>query len=193
MVFTLHKFKHYLLGNKFVFYVNDIVLVYFLNKLQVSSCIVGRLLLFLNYEFTIIHKPGHTHVVVNTLYKLNKSCPLLVQILFFGWIQSFEQWNLSKGLSVVSCGSIKTLYVICRGVKIWAPSTWDVEANFLSIEGFDISMATFSVHPSRIWVGTSMSFSGGRTSPPLRGNKAFTRGCAFEHITIPTRPLPSYQ
>jgi hypothetical protein len=40
MVFTLHKFRHYLLGNKFVFYVDDIVLVYLLNKLQVSSYII---------------------------------------------------------------------------------------------------------------------------------------------------------
>ncbi len=84
MVFTLHKFKHYLLGNKFVFYVDDIVLVYPLNKLQVLGCIVRRLLLFLDYEFTIVHKLGHTHIVVDTLYKLKKSCPLLVQILFFG-------------------------------------------------------------------------------------------------------------
>jgi hypothetical protein len=27
MVFALHKFKHYLLGNKFVFYVNHMTLV----------------------------------------------------------------------------------------------------------------------------------------------------------------------
>jgi hypothetical protein len=31
MVFTLHKFKHYLLGNKFLFYVDHIALVYILN------------------------------------------------------------------------------------------------------------------------------------------------------------------
>jgi len=40
MVFTLHKFKHYLLDNKFVFYVDHMVLVYLLNKLQVLGCIV---------------------------------------------------------------------------------------------------------------------------------------------------------
>jgi hypothetical protein len=28
MVFSLHKFKHYLLGNKFVFYVDHMALVY---------------------------------------------------------------------------------------------------------------------------------------------------------------------
>jgi hypothetical protein len=32
MVFVLHKFKHYLLGNKFVFYVDHMALVYLVNK-----------------------------------------------------------------------------------------------------------------------------------------------------------------
>jgi hypothetical protein len=32
MVFALHKFKHYLLGNKFVFYVDHMALVYLVNK-----------------------------------------------------------------------------------------------------------------------------------------------------------------
>ncbi len=32
MVYALHKFKHYLLGNKFTFYVDHMALVYFVNK-----------------------------------------------------------------------------------------------------------------------------------------------------------------
>ncbi len=32
MVFSLHKFKHYLLGNKFVFYVDHMALVNLVNK-----------------------------------------------------------------------------------------------------------------------------------------------------------------
>jgi hypothetical protein len=32
MVYVLHKFKHFLLGNKFVFYVYHMVLVYLVNK-----------------------------------------------------------------------------------------------------------------------------------------------------------------
>ncbi len=32
MVFDLHKFKHYLLENKFVFYVDHMALVYLVNK-----------------------------------------------------------------------------------------------------------------------------------------------------------------
>jgi hypothetical protein len=35
LVFALPKFKHYLLGNKFVFYVDHMALVYLVNKPQV--------------------------------------------------------------------------------------------------------------------------------------------------------------
>ncbi len=54
-------------------------------------------------------------------------------------------------------------------------------------------MVTSSIHPFEIWVGTSMSFSSGGTSPPNWANRAFTHGCAFEHIGTPFHPLPSYQ
>jgi hypothetical protein len=32
MVYVVHKLKHYLLGNKFVFYVNHMALMYMVNK-----------------------------------------------------------------------------------------------------------------------------------------------------------------
>jgi hypothetical protein len=32
MVFALHKFKHYLLGNKFFFYVDHMAFIYLVNK-----------------------------------------------------------------------------------------------------------------------------------------------------------------
>ncbi len=67
MIFALHKFRHYLLGNKFIFYVDHMALVYLVNKPQVSRCIARWLLLFLEYEFIIVYKPSHTHVVANAL------------------------------------------------------------------------------------------------------------------------------
>jgi len=67
MVFALHKFRHYLLGNKFVFYVDHMALVYLVNKPHVSRKITRWLLLFLKYDFTIVYKPRKTHVVVNAL------------------------------------------------------------------------------------------------------------------------------
>ncbi len=70
MVFVLHKFKHYLLGNKFVFYVDHMALVYLVNKPQVSRKIAKWLLLFSKYDFTIVYKPSRIHVIVDALSRL---------------------------------------------------------------------------------------------------------------------------
>jgi hypothetical protein len=77
MVYALHKFRHFLLGNKFVFYVDHMALIYLVNKRHVYERIAKWLLLFLEHEFTIIYKPSKTHVVVDVLSKLlNSSKPL---------------------------------------------------------------------------------------------------------------------
>ncbi len=46
MVYALHRFKHYLLRNKFVFYINHMPLLYLVEKPQLSGEIVKWLLLF---------------------------------------------------------------------------------------------------------------------------------------------------
>jgi hypothetical protein len=60
MVYALHKCKHYLLNNQFVFYVDHMALVYLVNKPQVYSIIVRWLLLFLEYDFKIVYKLGRS-------------------------------------------------------------------------------------------------------------------------------------
>jgi hypothetical protein len=70
MVFALHKFIHYLLGNKFVYYVNHMALVYLVNKPHVSGRIVRWLLLFFEYDFTVVYKPSKAHVVAEALLRL---------------------------------------------------------------------------------------------------------------------------
>jgi hypothetical protein len=70
MVFPLHKFIHYLLGNKFVFYVDHMALVYSVDKPQVSRKIARWLLLFLEYDFIAVYKPCKTHVVADALSRL---------------------------------------------------------------------------------------------------------------------------
>jgi len=67
MVFSLHKFRHYLLGNKFVFYVDHMALVYLVNKPHVLGKIAIWLLLFPEYDFTIVYKLSKTHVVIDAL------------------------------------------------------------------------------------------------------------------------------
>jgi len=51
MVYALHKFKHYMLCNMFTFFVNHMVLIYLVNKPQVSSRLAKWFLLFLEYDF----------------------------------------------------------------------------------------------------------------------------------------------
>jgi hypothetical protein len=73
MVYALHKFKHLLLGKKFVFYVDHMAMVHLVNKPQVLGRIARWLLLFLEYEFTMVYKPSKTHVVDDVLSKLPDS------------------------------------------------------------------------------------------------------------------------
>jgi len=67
MVHALHKFKHYLLGNIFTFYVDHMALVYLINKPQVSSRLTKWFLLFIKYDFKIVYKHGIFHIMVNAL------------------------------------------------------------------------------------------------------------------------------
>jgi hypothetical protein len=77
MVFALHKFKHYLLGNKFVFYVDNMILIYLVNRPHVSREITKWLLLFMGYDFTIIYMLSKTHAVVDALFiLLNTTKPI---------------------------------------------------------------------------------------------------------------------
>jgi len=77
MVYVLHKFKHFLLGNYLYIYIDHMALIYLVNKPQVFERITKWLLLFLEYEFIVIYKLGRTHVVVDFLSKLpNSSKPL---------------------------------------------------------------------------------------------------------------------
>ncbi len=66
----MHKFRHYLLGNKFVFYVDHMALAYLVNKPQDLGRIVRWLLLFLECDFIVMYKLGKTHVVVDALLRL---------------------------------------------------------------------------------------------------------------------------
>jgi hypothetical protein len=67
MVYALHKFKHYLLGNKFVFYVDHMALLYLVKKPQLLGRILRWLLLFLEYNLLILYKPWCSHFVADAL------------------------------------------------------------------------------------------------------------------------------
>ena len=67
MVYAVNKFRHYLLGNRFIFYVDHLALQYLVNKPQVSGRLAWWLLLFLEFDFKVIYKPGKTHGVADAL------------------------------------------------------------------------------------------------------------------------------
>jgi hypothetical protein len=81
-IFTLHKFKHYLLSNKLVFYVDHMALVYLVNKPQVLRKIVRWLLLFLKYDFTIVYKPGKTEFTLSRLLNMIEPIGVLNQTTY---------------------------------------------------------------------------------------------------------------
>jgi hypothetical protein len=77
MVYALHKFKHCLLGNWFVFYVDHMAFVYLVSKPQVPSRIIRWLLLFLEYDFKIVYKRGRFHLMANALSRVpNQAKPV---------------------------------------------------------------------------------------------------------------------
>jgi hypothetical protein len=58
MVYALHKFPHHLLGNKFIFYVDHMVVLHLVQIPQVSNHITRWLLFFLEYNFFRVYKLG---------------------------------------------------------------------------------------------------------------------------------------
>jgi hypothetical protein len=80
MVYAINNFRHYLLDNKFVFYVDHLVLLYLINKLQVSGRLTRWLLLFLEFNFTVVYKPEKMHGVADALSR-NEDAEPAVSIL----------------------------------------------------------------------------------------------------------------
>ncbi len=52
------------------FYVDHMALVYLVNKPQVTRIIARWLLLFIEYDFTIVYKPRKIHVVADALSRI---------------------------------------------------------------------------------------------------------------------------
>jgi hypothetical protein len=73
MVYALQKFRHYVLNNKFTFYVNHMVLLDLVNKPQVFHRLTRWFLLFLDYYFKIVYKPGRSWRAPKSLGRLKLS------------------------------------------------------------------------------------------------------------------------
>ena len=62
MVFALQKFKHYLLENPFIFYTDHQALKYLVNKPLHHGRIYRLFILFKEFEFEVVIRPGKANV-----------------------------------------------------------------------------------------------------------------------------------
>lgn len=65
MVYVVQKFRHYLLAMPFTFYVDHQALIYLVNKPIIQGRINIWLLLLQEFTFTIIVRPGKSHVIAD--------------------------------------------------------------------------------------------------------------------------------
>ena len=61
MIFAVQKFRHYLLGYPFVFYVDHDAFKYLINKPDLSGRLARWVLLLQEFDFTIVIRPGKSH------------------------------------------------------------------------------------------------------------------------------------
>lgn len=70
MIFAVQKFRHYILGYPFTFYIDHDALKYLINKLDLSGQLARWVLLLQEFNFTIIVRPGKSHANADHLSKL---------------------------------------------------------------------------------------------------------------------------
>ena len=77
MVFSLQKFRPYLLANPFIFYTNRQALKYLVNKPLHHGRICRWLLLFQEFEFEVIIRPGKANVGPDHLSRIESGEDLI--------------------------------------------------------------------------------------------------------------------
>ena len=71
MIYTISKFRHYLLGQKFTFHVDHAALLYLVEKQTLTGKLARWMLLLQEFDFTIQHRPGAQHAVADFLSRLD--------------------------------------------------------------------------------------------------------------------------
>ena len=75
MIYSINKFRHYLLGRKFTFHVDHSALLYLVNKQALTGRLARWMLLLQEFDFQIQHRPGVQHVVADYLRRLESGEP----------------------------------------------------------------------------------------------------------------------
>ena len=72
MVFLVKKFRHYLLMNKVIFFVDHMVLRYLVNKPDLSGRLARWILLLTEFNYMVQYKPGKMHLQADHLSRLSE-------------------------------------------------------------------------------------------------------------------------
>ena len=62
-IYSVNKYRHYLLGRKFSFHVDHFTLLYIVSKASLTSKLARWTLLLQAFDLDIYHRPGVQHVV----------------------------------------------------------------------------------------------------------------------------------
>lgn len=70
MIFSIKKFRHYLLVNKVVFFVDHMAIKYLVNKSDLSGRLARWVLLLQEFDYTVEYKPGSAHLQADHLSRV---------------------------------------------------------------------------------------------------------------------------
>ena len=70
MIYNINKFRHYVLGKKFIFHVDHATLLYLVSKESLTWKLSRWMLLLQEFDFKIHHRPGTQHAVADYLSRI---------------------------------------------------------------------------------------------------------------------------
>ena len=76
MIYSVTKFRHYLLGRKFSFHIDHSTLLYLVSKASLTGKLARWTLLLQEFEFEIYHRPGIQHAVADSLKPVSRANPV---------------------------------------------------------------------------------------------------------------------
>ena len=72
MVFSVKKFRHYLVCNPVVFFMDHLAIKYLVNKVKLSGRLTRWILLLEEFDYTVEYKPGRMHLQADHLSRLSE-------------------------------------------------------------------------------------------------------------------------
>jgi hypothetical protein len=72
MIFSVKKYRHYLLMNPMVFYVDHMAIKFLVNKPNLSGRLARWVLLLSKFDYTVEYKPGKTQLQADHLSRLSE-------------------------------------------------------------------------------------------------------------------------